>query len=141
MDNGAWNAYLSGAPVFTSGFLWSSCCSIFSFLCRVLKYWYLQNSVVFLVIVLSVLLRFKAFVYPLGIFKLFCNGIAVTLFIYFYFESMKLYLMDYEEIDTSIFRGVRWNPSRKYLKKCGIILLNNTKYPTYISFQLSGIVD
>ena len=103
--------------------------------------WYLQNSVVFLVIVLFVLLRFKAFVYPLGIFKLFCNAIAVTLFIYFYFESMKLYLMDYVEIDTSIFRGVRWNLSRKYLKKCGIILLNNTKYPTYISFQLSGIVD
>ena len=29
-------AYTSGAPEFTPGFQWGSCCSIFSFLCNVL---------------------------------------------------------------------------------------------------------
>ena len=35
--SGAGTAHLSGAPEFTPGFLWCSCYSIFSFLCRVLQ--------------------------------------------------------------------------------------------------------
>ena len=33
---GAGTAYPYGAPEFTSGFQWDSCCSVFSFLCSVL---------------------------------------------------------------------------------------------------------
>jgi len=35
-NSGAGNAYPSGTPEITPGFLWGSCCSIASFLCSVL---------------------------------------------------------------------------------------------------------
>jgi hypothetical protein len=51
-----------------SRLLVGSCCSIFSFLCRVL--YAIACSLFYLAILLSVLLRFTAFEYSFGIFKL-----------------------------------------------------------------------
>ena len=37
ITSGSGTAYPSGAPEFTPGFQWGSCCSMFRFLCRVLQ--------------------------------------------------------------------------------------------------------
>ena len=54
----------SGVPEFTPGFQWSSCCSILSFLCSVLKIIVCPFALFLFTIVLSVLLRFTASDYP-----------------------------------------------------------------------------
>jgi hypothetical protein len=63
----------SGAGAkFVSGFLWDSCCSILVF-CGV---FYRPLFVFFLLaIILSILLRFTAFDYLFGIFKLFLTDV------------------------------------------------------------------
>ena len=68
--SGAGTAYAYGAPGFTSGFQWGSCCSIFNFLSDMQIIVCL--FVIFLTVtVLSVLFRFTASDYPFDIYKLF----------------------------------------------------------------------
>ena len=60
--HGTGTAYPSWAPEFTSGFEWSSCYSIFSFMCI---FWRSLSVLFLLAIVSSVLLRFTHSDYPL----------------------------------------------------------------------------
>ena len=69
--SGAGTAYPSGAPEFTPGFQWDSCCSIFCFLCNVLQITVCPFVLFHLPIVFSVRLPFTDSDYPFGIFKLF----------------------------------------------------------------------
>jgi len=51
-------AYPSGAPEFTPGFKWGSCCSIISFMCMFCRSFFVLLSFFLLSIVLSVYLWF-----------------------------------------------------------------------------------
>ena len=69
--SGAGASYPSGTPEFIPGFQWGSCYSILSFMCTFCR----SLFVLFLLaIVLSILLWYTDFDYPLGIFKLFLCG-------------------------------------------------------------------
>ena len=61
------SAYPSGAPVFTPGFEWGSCYSIFTFMCMICR----SLFVLFRLFVVLSVLRFTDSDYPSGIFKLF----------------------------------------------------------------------
>ena len=67
------NCFLSGANEFIICLYWDSCCSVFSFLCNILRFivWSISFS---LTIVLSDL-QYTASDYPFAIFKLLCMKI------------------------------------------------------------------
>ena len=68
VTSGAGTAYPSGAPEFTPGFQWGSCCSIFSFICMFCR----SLLVLFLSVnMLSVLLRYTDSDCSFSISKLF----------------------------------------------------------------------
>ena len=85
--SGAGTAYSSGAPKFTPGFRWSSCYSIFSFMCMFCRSLFVRLYFFFQPFsLLSVLLRFTDSDYPFGIFMLFLH---LLIFMYIDNNHMK----------------------------------------------------
>ena len=85
--SGTRTAYASGSSEFTPCFYWSSCCSIFSFMCMFCR----SLFVLFLLVILLSVLRYTDYDYHFGIFKLFKqktrSKISCT-YSYFYFKGV-----------------------------------------------------
>ena len=88
-------------PVFSPGFEWGSCYSIFSFMCMFCRSLCDFFVLYLLATVLSILLRFKNFDYPLGNFKLFFNRKHVFINIRAHFLEYRGHLC---HITTDMFR-------------------------------------
>ena len=94
----------SGAPELKPAFLLGSCYLIFSFMCNVLQIVVCPFLLVFVVIVLSVLLRCTDFDYPFGICILFLNpnflNLAYDKLFYFRF----IYVFDINENEVCLIK-------------------------------------
>ena len=96
--SGAGTAYPSGAPEFTPGFQWSSCYSIYSFMCIFCRSLFVLLYFFFLLAIVLSVLRYTDYDHPFAIFKLFLHSVKkkleqklpkCTKFIHLYICTMK----------------------------------------------------